>query len=68
MGQNMSTLYEWGFLLSIPAGFVLLVNIVTPRGLSKDCDFVVKRRIFVSVLFGALGRFFSRTSGGRSEK
>ena len=56
MGLSMSSLYEWGFLLSIPAGFVLLVNMVTPKGFSKDSDFVVKRRINVSVLFGIFGK------------
>jgi len=41
-----------------------LVNLVTPRGFSKDCDFVVKRRIFVSVLFGALVSAVNLSNGG----
>ena len=36
-------------------GFVLVLNLVTPKGLPKDFDEVIKRRILVSIIYTLIG-------------
>ena len=39
------------FVWGLPIGLVFCLQLVTPKGLSRDSDFVIKQRIYVTLTF-----------------
>ena len=39
------------FVWGLPIGLVFCLQLVTPKGLSRDSDFVIKQRIYVTLAF-----------------